>query len=469
MRNIPLLSAFLILIIIISCSDNEILNEVPNKPIVNKTGSLSGSVSMNDVKFLASSIPEELFAQSSRTRNTENSESSTSIPEKEIEIIIPIIEENDTLLWIVNYKNDNGYVVISADKNRFPILGFNNDGSFSADRELNYQLEDMINNAKASKLISSTDSTNIYSEFWAEISNLEEDEEIDIEIVDEHIEQNPHTRSIPERENPLGRQSVYPLCYNVNWGTGFGYHYYMPESLLYFNAPCKLPVNNLVVSICHLMSSYWVPSKYGWMYMPNSIEQIPENDKPNLIASMFKDVSDQLGIRAEGDRGMYAFATIVNGQIQSFFGANGYSNTGEKFDYNFDEESFLKVYNSLLNWNPVLFVQLKQPNGKKRNWVIDNKQDRIDHTFVVDGYQEVKVKVTKKKYFLGIVVSTKVYYYYSDFFRFLYPDSRGRYSIYGGVTIGANSTGWFQQDHNQFNFNFVPDYNRRIAFTGIHP
>lgn len=159
----PLLSAFLILIIIISCSDNEILNEAPNEPIVNKTGSLNGSVSMNDVKFLASSIPEELFAQSSRTRNTENSESSTSIPEKEIEIIIPIIEENDTLLWIVNYKNDNnGYVVISADKNRFPILGFNNEGSFSADRELNYQLEDMINNAKASKLISSKDSTNTY-------------------------------------------------------------------------------------------------------------------------------------------------------------------------------------------------------------------------------------------------------------------------------------------------------------------
>jgi hypothetical protein len=40
---------------------------------------------------------------------------------------------------------------------------------------------------------------------------------------------------------------------------------------------------------------------------------------------------------------------------------------------------------------------------------------------------------------------------------------------YGGVTVGANSTGWFQQDHNQFNFNFVSDYNRRIAFTGIRP
>lgn len=464
MRNFFLLYVSLLITIVISCNDHEILNEATNEPINDNIGSSTESVSMEDIKFLASNIPIKLFAQIPTTRNTE---SSSSISEKEIETIIPIIEENDTLLWIVNYKNDNGYVIISADRNKFPIVGFNNEGSFIAKRELNYQLEDMIKSEKSSKLFSSKDSTNVYSEFWSEISNFEEDEEIVIEIVDEHIAPSPQTRSIPQRDNPLGRQMVFPLCYNVSWGTGFGYHYEMPESVTFYNGPTKLPVNGLVVSICHLMSSHWVPSKYGWMYMPNSIEQIPENDKPNLIASMFKDVSDQLGIIRTGDFGMYAYPSIVNNKIYSFFRSNNYSNIGEKFDYNFNEESFLKVYNSLLNDSPVLFVQLHQPNGKKRNWIIEDRIDNIHHTFVVDGYQEVKIKVTKKKSFMGIVVSTKVYYYYSDFFRFMYPN-KGRYSIYGGEVRGQGPSGWFQQDHNLHDINFIQN-DRRIAFTGIHP
>lgn len=436
----------------ISCNDNLINNELEYDTINDTEYDNKVSVSQIEALDFVNQVSPKLLKTSAATTKADKGYK-----------IEPIVEKGDTLLWIINYNNNQGYIILSAKRQRFPILAFNSEGNFDHRVEHNkLWIEEQI--AIQNEIsVDPNNTDNSYIDLWNTSEILKEGETITTEFEIDTVS-TTLTRSIPERKDPINRQSVYPLCYPIQWGTGFGYHYEMPISELYFQGPCKLPVNGLVVSICHLMYAYWTPSKYGWMYMPNSIEQIPANDKSNLVASMFKDISTQLGVEYNSYNGcVLKPSKFFN--LQSFWRNNDYSNPGEVITYSCDEESFLKVYNCLLAYKPVLFTLIEQINGAKRNWVIDDSRDHIRSCWVVDGYQEVKIKVTKKKRFLGIKVSEKVYYYYSDFFRFLYPDD-GTYVSRMKVT-GSNGSGWFQQDHNIYDLKYSS--GRKYAIINIHP
>lgn len=457
MKNIFYIIIGIVLPLLSSCRDYDVNEDLSCKS--NMANVPTEGISKNSALEFVNQISSNLFQSSSKTRAVEEN--------RTIKTVNPIVEDSDTLLWIINYEDNKGYIVLSAKKQVFPILAFNNTGNFDCeDIHNNDWLKGKINSLKMT--VDAENEAMSYAGLWDDDSVLKDGETITTEFeINTDSVINAVSRSIPERENPIGRQMIFPLCYPVNWGTGFGYHYEMPVSYRYesTNEKCKLPVNELVVSVCHLMSHYWVPYKYGWMYMPSEIKQVQENDKSNLVASMFKDVSTELGVKYDMVWGCTLPPSTFM-KLPSFFANNDYSNTGEIIPYNFDENSFLKVYNCLQRYQPVLFAAIKQPKGANRNWVVDDSQDRLDNTWVVDGYQEVQVKVTKKKYFLGIKVSEKVHYYYSDFFRFLYAIN-GTFSIYRDI-VGHGGTGWFQQDHKQLDMPYFPD-TRTYAIINICP
>lgn len=447
----------MVLPLLYSCRDYDVNEDLSCKSNISNIS--TDGISKSSALEFVSQISSNLFQSSSKARAVEEN--------RIIKTVDPVVENGDTLLWIINYENNKGYIVLSAKKQVFPILAFNNNGNFKYDDIHNGDwLKGQVNSLKAA--VSGGNEEISYVDLWDNDSVLKDGETIVTEFeIDTTSIADAVSRSIPERENPIGRQMIFPLCYPVNWGTGFGYHYEMPVSYRYAspNEQCKLPVNELVVSICHLMSHYWVPYKYGWMYMPSEIKQVKESDKSNLVASMFKEVSTELGVKYDMVWGCKLPPSTFM-KLPSFFANNDYSNTGEIISYNFDEDSFFKVYNCLLRYQPVLFAAIEQPKGANRNWVVNDSQDRLHSTWVVDGYQEVQMKVTKKKYFLGIKVSEKVYYYYSDFFRFLYANN-GTFSIYSEIT-GDCGTGWFQQDHKRFDMNYFPD-TKTYAIINIHP
>lgn len=458
MKNHIYILATIFIALLSSCNDHSLDKDPSYDQQNNIENTNSEVVSKKNALNFAQQISSSLFNHI-KTRSSDSSENES------IGSIIPVVENSDTLLWILNYQNNGGYLILSARKNRFPIVAFNNEGTFDLNTPHNKRwIEEQISALLKIPSDGTNDSIHSFADSWNDNVSSGEGETVVTEFEIDTIKP-VSTRSIPERANPINRRSVAPLCYSVQWGTGFGYHYEMPKSAYYFHGPCKLPVNELVVSICHLMYHYWIPGKYGWMYMPATIKQIPANDKTNPIASMFKDVSTQLEVEYNLDNGCILKPSFFF-NLKTFFAANGYSNTGEIITYNEDESSFLKVYNNLLAQRPVLFATIFQPNGAKRNWVIDDSRDRIEETWVVDGYQEIRVKVTKKKYFLGIKVKEKVHYYYGDFFRFLYPE-KGTYSDYLEIK-GDRGTGWFQQDHNLFNASSNPK-RRKYAIINIQP
>lgn len=145
--------------------------------------------------------------------------------------------------------------------------------------------------------------------------------------------------------------------------------------------------------------------------MPTKIEDKPENNKENLVGALIRDICNDLNVTYTsylGEAIVYSksMPNIPN-LLQSKY---EFSNGGNVIDYVSTEACFLNVYNSIRSGCPVLIYTHDIPgqyDAKVSGWV-------------ADGYQEVKIKVTKQKKVLGIVVSTKVYYYYTDYFHLLY-------------------------------------------------
>lgn len=418
----------------------------------------SNSDHERNIRKIVSELTPGLF-QNINTRASQNSN-------KTIATIDPVIHLEDTLFWITNYLDKKGYLILTTQKECFPIVAFSDTGSFNLNN-LNETdqawLNEQIWKAEYRKTNLNNESSNIYAEFWKFFFTTEEGEEISLEVVKDSTFISS-TRGIPERKNPLNRQSVFPLCYPISWGTGFGYNYEMPYVDMPIWKYCKAPVHPLAVSVGHIMSKYWTPSKYGWMYMPSSIKQTAENDKPNLIASLFKDISTSL--KAEYNWNGTKIAPSMFFTISLFLYNNGYTHPGTAIKYNNDESSFQSVYSSLLNYHPVLFVNIYQKNAKKPDWHIDNTTDKIESAYVIDGYQEVKVKMTKKKRFLGIKVKQKVWYIYADYFHYLIP-LVGDFSTHNPSIVAGTSGGWYNQDYYPYDRN-SSNY-KKYAIINIAP
>lgn len=69
--------------------------------------------------------------------------------------------QQDTLIYIINYENDEGFAIVGADTRVKPVYAISETGSFNIDDETNPAVETMLNYALASAKFStlSTDST----------------------------------------------------------------------------------------------------------------------------------------------------------------------------------------------------------------------------------------------------------------------------------------------------------------------
>lgn len=322
-----------------------------------------------------------------------------------------IMIDGSIAAYYLNYPNNKGFIVVSALKEDNPIIAFSDSGLFDpSDEPIQILLQERKAKRNSNDFVS-VDTTNINYKFW-KMLECEEGETISIEI--ENLSQSEEvvsTKAWDERENPLNRSMIFPLCYPVTWGIGYGYNYYLNMTTNASGVKVRANASTLAVALAHIMYAYWNPSRYGWMYMPTKIEDKPENNKENLVGALIRDICNDLNVTYTsylGEAIVYSksMPNIPN-LLQSKY---EFSNGGNVIDYVSTEACFLNVYNSIRSGCPVLIYTHDIPgqyDAKVSGWV-------------ADGYQEVKIKVTKQKKVLGIVVSTKVYYYYTDYFHLLY-------------------------------------------------
>lgn len=342
----------------------------------------------------------------------------------DIESLEPIFQDNEPICWAVNFTNDNGFLLLSANKIDFPILGFSEKGKFS----LSFSEIDYIKEQCPSVSVNLNDTVNNENyKFWRELLSCEEDEEIEVEFVSENFavsDENNQLRivsSMPDRKEAKNRESMYQLGYNLQWRMSFPYNYGIKKGR---------SVSEVALALGHFMYINKYPYKYNWLYMPPGL--VSNENKETLVSALLKELTEDLGSwYYEGDplNISYVDRSKVTSIPKLLEDKYDYAYGGDLMLYTNDEESFVKVYNELLNYKPVLFFY--HYNGSLGS--NSPAANRMLMSWVVDGYQEVYMKYTKKKQFLGITIITKTWYLYKDFFHRIGPTT--------------STTGWYDQEY----------------------
>lgn len=431
--------------VIISCSnesDISFLNEdIKNERVENVLGTKKEDVLLFMNKVLPT-VPNLSISPNpeSNSRNRSLKSSSTeNVLEKEIESVIPVMRNNKVLHWVVNFKDNNGYILLAADKTRFPIVGFQDEGQYIYD-PVEVVKDDYSEVSDNSVNFNDTINNENYR-MWEELLNCDEDESFDIEFVVQDLNSekgnvNLKSSPMPDREKPLNRASMYRLGWNLQWESKYPYNYEIYR---------RHAVPEPALALGHYMYIMWYPSKYGYMYMP---EKLPNNAQKTLVSTLLKDITEDLRPVYTNDQIMTAY--IPSGRVNEIprilEKEYNYKYGGDLYWYKNDEESFKKVHNELLRYRPVLFFFHRINPGSTGAY-----STLMLNSWVVDGYQEVQVKYTKKKTFMGITVSTKTWYLYKDFFH--------------RIGERPSESGWFDQQDAVVSANYATEtHNAQMAY-----
>lgn len=390
---------FFLLIFVCACTKEEYNFKKENEVVTNTIK----NVSAEEAQQFASSIAYKLFSNENELYSARN----VVGIKREFLACKPIISlENDTVMYVINFKNDLGFIIVNADKQSFPIIAYADSGSFN----FNFLKEDSplsawlnVKAAEVSQRLKQLrDSTKLNHLLW---ENIIPNDTTEIEIEFAALTKIP--RALRETRNyTTGKATIYPFTgTHYKWGQGIGYNNNAP----FPGAQAGCPA----VAIGKLCVHHWFPNKYGYQHMPG---ELPANyNKKNAISYMFRDIANlipnyQWGINASG-----AYPNDITTGLRRL----GYKNA-ELRTYNFDI-----AYANLSARNPILLAgyQSLSKNG--------------GHIWFCDGYHEFSwtIKLYRKEQVAGKKL-VKQFSVYADYLHMNWG--------WGGTTgVGAN--GWYEQ------------------------
>lgn len=426
-----LLFTLIMVTLLIGCDANQLVEpSVATMPVETKTCAAMVLQSMPDY---LSKFVDDISRTLPVTKESRNMASRT------IESVIPIIELNDTLMWIINYSNQQGYLVLSTDQDSFPILACNDEGCFDSNAITNPWIDEQKDLIRRKKRHEKSRDKNLYSDLWDKIVA----HKLDIETSYELVVGND---AVNTRNDYL---DIQPILF-TQWGNGWGYHYEMPvvKEQIYGTHKARIP--DFVVTLGQYLHHYRLPLRKGLptfdynKMMLSYGKMVPSLDKPNEIASMMRFICDHLKYEVS------SFSIYVNprelSEVVSILWDFGFPQ-GYRFSYWWSQSGkdsyqhvFDDIYDCLKRGYPIIGgVVYKQKEG-----IMDWTQyDNISYTFIIDGIRNVNLRVTEKS-----VLETKTYTYQSYQLRYMRP-THGNFSNTGPDILDGKTTGWYDIDYIQ--------------------
>lgn len=150
-----------------------------------------------------------LFGQALENSGKKETETRSSETPKEISYIDFYVENGDTLLFAINYKDERGFCILKADNASFPIIAHSEIGSIDFGKiteenplmeVINFHKNEVQQNLSGENKIDAE-----YYEKWKDIGNP--DYLYEITPVNTSPENNTKTRA---RRHSTGKASVYP-------------------------------------------------------------------------------------------------------------------------------------------------------------------------------------------------------------------------------------------------------------------
>lgn len=372
------ISIFLIALIIITtgCEKEVILPDAANTSLEGLT--IKRKVSEDLAKDFAQEISNSIF-HNSKLKSSQNNA-------RVLHETSPIVNENDTVMFSINFANNSGYILLSADKNSFPILSFSDQGSFRTEN-IDPASKAWIESQK--KTISKNlklplDTANVNFKIWESFEMSYTDTNTFIIVIEDN------TSSITRLNSSGQLADIMPMTmYQYQWGQGVGYNNYCPvisgQKTLVGCVALSMGIVNHYIGF----TPNWPNNWNWWSINDNAIPKLPAVDNPSECARMLADFGASVNMIYGLNVSLAAGGeNIVNG-FKSF----GYATGGQAIAYDFS-----RVYNSLKNNRPVILTAFDANyNG---------------HAWVTDGYRCVTIKTVKKRPW---PFKDKVTYTYKDY------------------------------------------------------
>jgi len=210
---------------------------------------LNRTVSQSNAKSFVALLSDQMLNSSSKLK-------SASTNKHSIESIDIITEGLDTLLYITNFSNDLGFMILSAEKTSFPIVAFSDSGSFYVNKLDSASTEwlKIQKLAMQEKRSLPLDTSNNYYQLWDKVELCKADTGFVLSLEVDEDNSNSNLKSTTST-----KQDVFPLCFMTQWGQGYGYNYYCPLvrpynydyywNKFYYGTAVKAPVGCVAVAM----------------------------------------------------------------------------------------------------------------------------------------------------------------------------------------------------------------------------
>ncbi len=300
-----------------------------------------------------------------------------AVSRREVEDVIPVYNEDGVaVMYAINYKNNGGFMLISADKEASTFLyAYNDKGRLDpAKVDPKSPFGMMIDQHKTSisaDIESGIHKDNEKYQIWDALGK-DSGYTVSLELV--NASAVPGTKGYNSTSSGLEDVDVSNVVYNYLWGQGRGYNADAPHpGVDYAGCPS--------VAIGLLCLHHRYPSQFDYNNMP----QVVNTSSSNAVSRMFRTIGNNIPNYEWSADGSGAVAEdIVTGLKR-----RGYKNA-KLVNYNFS-----RAYNDIAAGRPVLLGGFDYYAG--------------GHIWIGDGYWEQIWRAKRTRY-----GRTSYYYVYQD-------------------------------------------------------
>jgi hypothetical protein len=332
---------------------------------------------------------------------------------KEVETIQPIDYLGDTLLYLVNYKEDKGWVVISGDKRTTAILAYSDKGSLNLNTLKNQPgplvwADDMAESIYALKKrsVSDADTTSADYNLWSKIEAYTND----LPVKSMYAPPGPptlnpegHWELVGITSEEISPTQVGPLL-QTKWGQNFPWNACVP--LKYNSAYDRCPTGCVAVAgaqmLYYLHYLWGIPASMyssgycnGWAYDANNFsysfgfsnantttwDEMPTNSEK--VAVLMGYIGSSIGMQYTPDQSSASTSDLVG--LFSVLGIN----------CNYTDFNSSSVVASLNNNLPVI-VRANATQNDHTFLGLFHLYYTYDrgHAWVIDGYENIRSEYT---------------------------------------------------------------------------
>ena len=300
-----------------------------------------------------------------------------------------LIDGKDTLMYAVNYENNNGFVIISGANNSFPIIAHSSIGNINLKNiPVDNPLALVINAYKQKAKSALNDTTSIHSAYFEEWKNIGKDGyEYEVTLSNEAPN---HNASRVRRGESSGKATIYPYTGMEleNWCQEGGYNYYA-DNHYYIGCPA-IAIGMLLYDTSQRMLGNFQITNPEFTYTDkNDLRSVTTGTE---TARKLRQIADSIPGYSFSNSGSGAQPNSVlvglhklgykKAQLVSYDFETLYKNLTFKGRNYFGNET---------NFNRGILIGAFSPNGG-------------GHIWFCDGYYEQSYTVTKK--FIGIKVKS---------------------------------------------------------------